>query len=143
MACEPDDVLYSTYGVFGPLLEVLPSRRIIEYRSSGGCYPRIDLEDNGDSYTITAEIPGLSKDDIKVNLSKDYLEISGEIKEEGDKKYLFRERPYEFGRTVCFPDEVIADKVIAEAKNGILTVKVMKKEPTPVDKPVEVDVKEK
>nr|MDO8082378.1 Hsp20/alpha crystallin family protein [Candidatus Freyarchaeota archaeon] len=142
VACEPD-VIYRTYGLFGPWLEVLPSRRIVEFRSVGGCYPRTNMEDNGDSYIVTAEIPGLSKDDIKVNVSSDILQISGEVKEEGDKNYLYRERPYEFSRCICFPEEIIPDKVEADLKDGILTLKVHKKEPTTVEKPVEVKVKEK
>lgn len=143
VACELDEIIYRTYGVFGPWLEVVPSRRIVEFRSVGTCYPRMDMEDSGDSFKVTAEIPGLSKDDVKVNVTKDTLEISGEIKEEGDKNYLYRERPYEFSRCICFPEEVIPDKVEAEAKNGILTLKVPKKTPTIKEKPVKVDIKEK
>jgi HSP20 family molecular chaperone IbpA len=142
VACEPD-VIYRTYGVVGPWLEVVPSRRIIEYIPVGDCYPRMNVEDHSDSYVVIAEVPGISKDDVKVNVSSDTLQISGEVKEEGDKNYLYRERPFEFSRCISFPEEIVPDKVEAELKNGILTLKVLKKEPTPVDKPVEVDIKEK
>ncbi|MEM2143910.1 MAG: Hsp20/alpha crystallin family protein [Candidatus Jordarchaeaceae archaeon] len=108
-------------------------------------HPKVDLADNGDSYTVTVEVPGLSKDQIQLNMTKDALEISGEAKEEREEKgknYLHRERSYSsFRRCIAFPEEVIADKAEAEIKKGILTVKVPKKAPTPTEQ-VKVDVKE-
>jgi HSP20 family protein len=107
----------------------------------------VDLVDNGDSYTVTAELPGLSKDQVTLNVTKDGLDIIGEVKEEKeekDKNYLHRERSYSaFRRCVVFPEEVIPDKAEAEMKKGILTVKLPKKEPTPKEEPVKVDIKEK
>lgn len=141
MDCEPEEIIYRTYGVFEPWLEVFPPR-IIEVISLGTCYPRIDMEDSEEYFTVTAEIPGLSKEDIKVNVDKYTLEISGEVKKEEDKSYIYRERPYEFKRCICFPEEVIPDKVTAEVKNGILTLKVPKKKSVTEEKPLKVDIKE-
>lgn len=109
-------------------------------------HPKVDLVDHGDSYTVTAELPGLSRDQVKLNVTKDGLDISGEVKEEKDEKdknYIHRERSYSsFRRCIAFPEEVIPDKAEAEIKKGILTVKVPKKEPSPKEEPVKVDIKE-
>jgi HSP20 family protein len=109
-------------------------------------YPSLDLVDNGDSYTVKAELPGITKDELKINVTKGGLDISAEVeeeKEEKGKKYIHRERSYSgFRRYLVFPKEVIPEKVKAEIKNGILTVKVPKKETISKEKPVKVEIKE-
>ncbi|MFB0562363.1 MAG: Hsp20/alpha crystallin family protein [Candidatus Lokiarchaeia archaeon] len=140
-----EDFRRSFEALMRPWNEIIPARRFIELRPMVR-FPRLDLEDTGDGYTVTAEIPGISKDYIDLNITKDNLDIRGEMKEEKeekDKNYLHRERSYEsFRRCVVFPEEVIPEKAEAEVKKGILTIKVPKKEPTPVEEPVKVDVKE-
>ena len=58
-------------------------------------YAQVDLIDNGDSYTINAELPGFTKDQVDVQINKDGVAISAECKEEKEdkrKNYLHRER---------------------------------------------------
>ncbi|MGQ9722314.1 MAG: Hsp20/alpha crystallin family protein [Candidatus Jordarchaeum sp.] len=140
-----EDFRKSFDALLRPWFDIVPARRIVEFRPLSR-FPRLDLEDNGDGYTVTAEVPGLSKDQVNLNLTKDSLDISGEIseeKEEKDKSYLHRERSYQsFRRCIVFPEEVIPEKAEAEIKKGILTLKVPKKEPTPKEEPVKVDIKE-
>ncbi|WXG39597.1 MAG: Hsp20/alpha crystallin family protein [Candidatus Freyarchaeum deiterrae] len=109
-------------------------------------YPSVDLVDNGDSYTVKAEMPGITKKELKINVTKEGLDITAEAvedKEEKGKQYIHRERSYtSFRRYLVFPKEVIPNKAKAEIKNGILTVKIPKKEPTTIEKPVKVEIKE-
>lgn len=141
-----EDFSRSFDALMKPWFDIVPSRRLVEFRPLTR-FPRLDLEDTGEGYTVTAEVPGLSKDQVNLNITKDSLEISGEIseeKEEKDKNYLHRERSYQsFRRCIVFPEEVIPEKADAEIKKGVLTLKVPKKEPTPKEEPVKVDIKEK
>lgn len=97
--------------------------------------PLIDLADNGKEYLIKAEVPGLNKDDLKIEITKDSIEISGETKSEEseeDKKkgYIRRERRYaSFYRSLPLPESILTDKADAELKDGILTVKLPKAAP--------------
>lgn len=140
-----DDFTRSFEALMKPWEQIIPSRRLMEFRPEIR-YPRLDLEDNGDSYTVTAELPGLSKDQVDIKMTKDSLDISGEAKEEKeekDKNYLHRERSYtSFRRRIVFPEEVIPEKAEADMKKGILTLKVPKREPTPQEKPVKIKIKE-
>ena len=140
-----DDLNRSIEELMRPWFEIVPSKRILELEPVTR-FLRLDLADNGDSYTVTAELPGLSKDQVNLNITKDGLEIGGEVKEEKEEKkknYLHREKSYtSFRRYVAFPDEVLPEKAEANINKGILTLKVPKKEPTPVEEPVKVEVKE-
>jgi len=97
--------------------------------------PLIDLTDNGKEYLLKAEIPGINKEDLAIEVGENEIEISGETKaeeKEEDKEggYIRRERRYsKFYRTLPLPDSVIADKAEAELKDGVLTVKLPKASP--------------
>ena len=97
-------------------------------------YPMSDLEDKGTHYELKADLPGLSKDKVDIKVTNDSIEISGkqeEAKEEESANYLLRERRWaSFSRSYGFPDEVKPSEAEAEMKNGILHVKLPKKEPT-------------
>jgi HSP20 family protein len=108
--------------------------------------PLIDLADNGKEYLVKAEVPGLTKDDLKIEITDSSIEISGETKleeSEEDKKkgYIRRERRYaSFYRSLPLPENVLTDKADAELKDGILTVKLPKAAP-PERKAKKVPVK--
>lgn len=108
-------------------------------------YAPVDLIDNGDSYTLTAELPGFSKDQVDVQITKDGVSISAECrgeKEEKRKNYLHRERTYSaMQRYIAFPEAVAPDKVEGSMKDGVLELKVPKKEPKPEEKPRKVELK--
>jgi HSP20 family protein len=103
--------------------------------------PAIDIEENNGNLMVRAEIPGMSKDDIKVSVKDNLLTISGERKRENeskDKTYYRVERCYgEFRRMIRLPAEVDADKVKASYKDGILHVTLPKPESI---KPRQIDV---
>ncbi|HXV84621.1 MAG TPA: Hsp20/alpha crystallin family protein [Candidatus Binatia bacterium] len=81
---------------------------------------------------VKAELPGMEKDNIEVNLSDNRLPIKGEKKQEQEVKkegYYRAERSYgSFVRTLELPKEVQADKVKAAFKNGILEIRLPKTE---------------
>lgn len=108
-------------------------------------YATVDLADNGDSYTVTAELPGFSKDNVDVQVNSDGLSIMAEYKDEKEQKhknYLHKERTYSsMHRFVAFPEEVVPSKVEGEMKDGVLELKVPKKEPKQEEKPHKVEIK--
>ena len=108
-------------------------------------YAPLDLIDNGDSYTVKAELPGFTKDMVDVQVNKDGVSISAECREEKEEKnpnYLHRERAYSaMQRYVAFPEEVVPAKADGAMKEGVLELKVPKKEPKPEEMPKKVELK--
>ena len=100
--------------------------------------PIMDIIDEGDNYALTAEVPGIPKENITIEFSKNILEIKAEHKQEAEEKkegYIRKERGQRsFYRQIALPEEVEADKIEAELKDGILNVKIPKKEPEPKKK---------
>ena len=86
--------------------------------------PRVDLVDRGKELVLRAEVPGVSKEDLKVTLQDGVLSIRGETRretraDEGD--YHRREISRgSFERTVALPADVAADKVKASFRDGVL-----------------------
>lgn len=94
--------------------------------------PAVDLYEEKDDIVVKAELPGMEKDNIEVNLSEKRLTIKGEKKEKEEVKkegYYRAERSYgSFVRTLELPQEVQTDKVKAAFKNGILEIRLPKTE---------------
>jgi HSP20 family protein len=94
--------------------------------------PLVDVFEDKDEIVVKAEIPGMDKDNIEVNLTDHTLTIKGEKKKEEEIKeenYYRAERSYgSFIRTVELPAEVHTDKVKANFKNGVLEVRMPKTE---------------
>ncbi len=107
--------------------------------------PSTDVADHGDKYEVSAEMPGVPKDDINIEVTPNNIEISAEHKkseEEEKKNWLRRERSsMSYYRNFDLPEEIKSDKVEAEFKNGILTVMLPKVEPKKSAKAKKVDVK--
>ncbi|MCG8552108.1 MAG: Hsp20/alpha crystallin family protein [Desulfobacterales bacterium] len=95
--------------------------------------PRTNLMENGDSFEVRAELPGISKDDISIKIQGNYLEISGKrsiTPPEGYKAHRNERAATTFSRSFTLPDEVDAEKVDATLKNGILYLTLPKSEAT-------------
>jgi HSP20 family protein len=94
--------------------------------------PVVDLYEEKDDIVVKAELPGIEKDKIEVNLTDHTLTIKGEKKKEEEIKeenYYRSERSYgSFVRTLELPKDVHTDKVKATFKNGILEVRLPKTE---------------
>lgn len=106
--------------------------------------PAIDIVDKGTHFLLRSELPGLKREDISISVTTDSIDISGETKrseEEKKENYYKCERYYgSFSRSLQIPADVVPDKVEASLKDGILEVKLPKKE---VKKVKAIDVKVK
>ena len=92
----------------------------------------VDMFEEGDSLVIKAELPGMKKEEINVDLKDDVITISGEKKseEKTDRKDFHRvERSFgSFTRRLRLPVEIKADKVKASFKDGVLEIRMPKSE---------------
>jgi HSP20 family protein len=92
----------------------------------------VDVYEEKDDVIIKAELPGLSKEDISVQVADSTLTIKGEKKREEEIKeedYYSCERSFgAFTRTIDLPSEVKADQVKACFKNGVLEIRMPKTE---------------
>ena len=92
--------------------------------------PAVDVKETDNLFILTADIPGLTKKDIKVNVADGKLSISGERTYETDQEndnYHYRERRFgTFDRSFKLPDTVDEEKISASFKNGILIVALPK-----------------
>ena len=90
----------------------------------------MDVYEDKDNVVVKAELPGMDKNEIEVNLSGSVLTLKGEKKKEQEveeKDYYRSERSYgAFLRTVDLPKDVQADKIKASFKNGVLEVRLPK-----------------
>lgn len=92
--------------------------------------PPADLTENEDAYVVHAELPGVHKDQVNVQVADRELTISGEIKEEsGGRVHRSSRRSGQFEYRVIFPGDIKAKEVHAELADGVLTVTVPKLEP--------------
>ncbi len=114
---------------------------------SGLREPLVDVVDKGKELLLTAELPGIDKKDIDVSIDEDSLAIRAESRQEKKEEreqegYYFHERAYQgFFRKIPLPSEVVAGKIKAEFKDGILTVNLPKKHPLVKGKGVKVEIK--
>jgi len=94
--------------------------------------PRTDVAETEDKYEISVELPGLKPEDIAVEVKGGELWITGEKKQEAEKKgktYLRVERQYgRFQHVVPLAQVVDAEKVSAEYQNGVLKISLAKSE---------------
>ena len=98
----------------------------------------VDLYEDKDNTYVRAELPGVDRKDISVEMVEDYLNISGSRKTFGaDGKET---ESVEFARSITIPEAVQADKVSASYENGVLTVTLPKREEAKPRK-VSVEVK--
>jgi len=104
--------------------------------------PAVDLAENEASYIVTAELPGVAKDDVTVELHEDVLTIRGEKKserEETKNRSHWVERSYgAFSRSFTLPPTARAEEMRASFKDGVLRVEIPKKEEV---KPRQISIK--
>lgn len=94
--------------------------------------PGIDISENDTQFRITAELPGMKKEDINVNLENGRLTISGERtfekKEEGETYHRVETRYGSFNRSFQLPDNVDGESVDATYEDGLLQITIEKSE---------------
>lgn len=106
--------------------------------------PSADISETEKEYVIRAELPAVKKEDIQVSLDEGTITIKGERKqqkEDKSEKYHRTESFYgSFERRFALPDNVNADAVHCESKDGILTVHIPKTVESPKAKPKQITV---
>ena len=106
--------------------------------------PALDVRDTGAELVVTAEVPGVPKENLEIEATPDALEIKAEAQgqREGTKDgYVYRERNYSgFHRMLTLPADVAPDKATAKMENGVLEIHLPKQEPTPARTAVKVKV---
>jgi HSP20 family protein len=120
----------------------------IQMQEFGGLpirYAPLDVIDEGDHYMLRIELPGFSKENVDVQINNEGMSIRAkkeDAKEQRQKNYLHRERAYSsFERNVAFPEEVDPGKAEGSMKEGILELKVPKKEPKPEAKTRKIELR--
>ncbi len=107
--------------------------------------PAVDVSENNEAVQIHAELPGLKKEDVKINLRDGVLTIQGERKFEHEEKkknnYYRVERQYGvFARSFSLPTTVDGEKIQASMTNGVLEILIPKK-PEAKEKEIAISVK--
>jgi HSP20 family protein len=121
---EMNDLLSTAFGEL-PTFSMKP----------GEFSPKVDISESDNEIIVSAEIPGVSRDDIRIEVDRDVLSLSGEKREERHKEDGGRVIHHEvrhgsFLRRFTLPCEVNADKTQAKMNDGVLTLQLPKKEPS-------------
>jgi len=96
--------------------------------------PSVDISETGDEVIVKAEVPGIKKEDLDIEVMPEVLTLAAEVKreqEEGGREETFhrRERVWQrFERTIPLPAEVKAGEVKAKLENGVLEIHLPKVE---------------
>lgn len=109
------------------------------FRTDKTGYPRIDVQEYNDKFILEATVPGLTKEDVKIEVAIEddtkYLSIcsEGQKKTEASGPSFIRKEIHKssFRRNLALPTNVDDTKIQAAVKEGILTVTLPKRNPTP------------
>ena len=111
-----------------------------------GTMPKIDIREKKDSVVVKAELPGISEENVNVEILDNVMTISGvkeEEKEEEKEGFFYKEsHSGSFERSFNLPSDVKADQAEADMNNGVLTITIPKVEPK-VAKKVAIKAKAK
>lgn len=106
-------------------------RSLASLASSDWLKPTMDIAASDKEYTLTAELPGVTDNDVHLELEGDILKIRGEKKqekEEKEKDFYRVERSYgSFQRTLSLPEDADQAGIGAKFRNGVLTVSIPRK----------------
>lgn len=105
--------------------------------------PPMDLVESGDHFRLTADLPGLSENDIKIEVEDRTLVVSGERKtrheDSGENYYRLERATGTFKRSLTLPQGVDPDEITARFDNGVLELTIPKPA-TPEPKRVAIQV---
>jgi HSP20 family protein len=98
----------------------------------GRWIPAMDLVETDDHFVLTADLPGLTREDIAIEFEGDVLTLSGERKVDHEQRkdgfYRIERASGTFSRSLTLPDGVDVDAVSAQFDNGVLEVRIPKPE---------------
>jgi HSP20 family protein len=107
--------------------------------------PAVNISESKDAYKVSLAVPGMKKEDFKIDLDGNMLTISSEKKEEKeekDEKFTRKEYSFSsFSRSFTVPDDIEADKIAASYKDGVLELKLPKKEPVKKAESKKIEIK--
>lgn len=136
--CELGNNMDTLFGDFFGLERLGAETELVEWT------PRIDIVEANGGYELQADLPGMKKEDIKVEIVDDILTLKGERKLEEEKKeknFRLTERRYgRFIRAFTLPENVNREGIVAEFKDGVLKLEIPTVE-KPKPKEIEVTVK--
>jgi len=102
-----------------------------EYEDTDALLMPVEVTDKENEYDIRAELPGVKKEDLDIDVEKNYITIRAKKEEENNedtKAYKKSEFRYgEFARTIYIPKEIDIDKTEAKLEHGILKIQAPKK----------------
>ncbi|KAJ3062782.1 hypothetical protein HDU98_001356 [Podochytrium sp. JEL0797] len=111
-----------------------PSTRDDPFWSTLAAGPRMDVKELDKSYVVTAELPGIPKDEINVSIKDGLLTISGEHKKEvvdkDEVRHVVERASGSFSRSIVLPKDVDAESIKASMADGVLKLELGKKEVT-------------
>jgi len=122
-----EDMLWPSQGISHRMTSLLPG--LAENM------PLADLEDRGDDYCLTVEVPGFKKEDIEIEVEENAVEVRGSrMAKESEKSegYVHKERASQsFHRRIELPEDIVTNKVEANMNDGVLELVMPKKNPKP------------
>lgn len=108
----------------------LPTSGVQELLTTADWAPRVDICETDNAYSINAEIPGIHREDVRVNIEDGVLSIQGERKEEKEekgKRFHRIERSYgSFYRSFTLPENIDKSKIKASFHDGLLDLQIPK-----------------
>ena len=104
--------------------------------------PKVDILDDGESFVVTAELPGVSRENLDIDLRSNRLAIRGkkdvENREEGDGYVKVERSRGSFERSFFLDDKIDAENIKAEHRDGVLRLTLPKKREE-VSKKIEIN----
>lgn len=98
----------------------------------------VEIEDKGKDYCIKAELPGIKKENLDIDIDKNYLVINAHKQEEKQtEKNSYKRTEFKYGkfsRTIYFPEEIDIEKTDAKIEEGILMINAPKRHTEKEDK---------
>jgi HSP20 family protein len=135
---DPSTELEAIYERMGQLVNTAFTDLGINQMADMPWSPPADLTETDDTYVVHVEVPGMHKDQLKVEASDRELVVTGEIPEQsGGKRHRSSRRTGQFEYRATLPGDIKADQVTAELADGVLTVTAPKSEAA---KPSHVEV---
>ncbi|MFZ5879096.1 MAG: Hsp20/alpha crystallin family protein [Chloroflexota bacterium] len=109
-------------------LQTYPVRQMARRWAAQPRSLNVNIREEDEAYLLSALVPGLSADDLNIQVLDDVVRIEGEYKAD-ESAYLMRELPHgTFTRTLRLPAAIDADQVEADITNGVLTLRLPKAE---------------
>jgi len=118
-------------------------KRGVDFFADGEFSPRLDVIETASGLTLSADLPGVAREEVNIHIEDGVLQIAGERKlgngEVKEDDYQVQERPFgKFERRLTLPRGIETDSIEATLLNGVLTV-TLKKKPEPEPRRIQVN----